>query len=123
MCKLYWLLLWTKSDKPPVFEMCQLSKWSAQDESGAFGQTEFVRAYMELCMQVRHGGWVDVDPAVRRSCEAGAAESAEGFKFAYESQLADAGFLFQLPLEDWSVNDGAFFLALLLPSELFSVHR
>eukprot|EP00913_Durusdinium_trenchii_P004067 g3769.t1 len=50
----------------------------AFDESGAFGQTEFLRAYMELCMQ------------------AGTAESAEGFKTAYDLQRADAGFLFKL---------------------------
>ena len=113
-----------------------------QDESGAFGQTEFVRAYMELCMQVPFftitanfttillviSLWkllavlqcqnvsdpsVDViimmskTSAVRcqsyfhliaRWLQAGAAESAEGFKNAYENQRADAGFLFKLLL-------------------------
>ncbi|CAK9100429.1 unnamed protein product [Durusdinium trenchii] len=53
-------------------------RWLDKDESGAFGQTEFLRAYMELCMQ------------------AGTAESAEGFKTAYDLQRADAGFLFKL---------------------------
>ncbi|CAJ1383965.1 unnamed protein product [Effrenium voratum] len=53
-------------------------RWLDRDESGAFGQTEFVRAYMELCMQ------------------AGAAASAEGFKSYYEMLRADAEFLFRL---------------------------
>lgn len=54
-------------------------RWLDKDKTGAFHQTEFIRAYTEVCVQ--------------------AGESAEDFKQAYELQRADASLLFKLPLD------------------------
>ena len=54
-------------------------RWLDKDKTGAFHQTEFIRASTEVCVQ--------------------AGESAEDFKQAYELQRADASLLFKLPLD------------------------
>ena len=52
-------------------------RWLDKEQSGSFKQSEFIRAYTEVCVQ--------------------AGESAEDFKQQYELQRADASLLFKLP--------------------------